>query len=372
MLVQNVLDFFPARGKFCASDGTKLVEAKELSVAAKETKPAEREEPPSNADMPKAHAASVNVPGAAVAGESAQRAEEYIHPALQGAGRAELIGVTLNDKYRLESVIAEGGMATLYRAHQLGIDRTVAVKVMLPNVAPSATAIQRFEQECILAARLNHPNIVSVYDVGFVSPERPYLVMEFIDGRSLAQELVDKGAPPLTVAAQVLIQVLKGLEEAHSMGIIHRDLKPDNILLQRKSNRSDWVKIVDFGIANLTESPKRLTKWGAFIGTPVYMAPEQFKGKPLDVRIDLYSLGVVMFETLTGDVPFDGAGPEVIMMKHLLEAAPKLAQVRPDAPECLQAVLDKSLAKDPEQRFQSAAEFRQALEDCLKEMGASS
>jgi serine/threonine-protein kinase len=246
------------------------------------------------------------------------------------------------------------------------MDRTVAVKVMLPSVAANSKAGERFAQECKLAGRLNHPNIVSVYDVGFVTPNEPYLVMEYIDGQSLAQELSLKGPPPLEVAANIFTQVLRGLEEAHSAGIIHRDLKPDNILLQRKSNRLDWVKIVDFGIANLADGSKRLTKVGAFIGTPNYMAPEQFKSKPLDIRVDLYSLGIVLFETLTGVLPYDGDSPEAIIMKHLMDEPPELATLRPDAPQCLGTILKKALAKDPSERFQNPVQFRQALESCIQ------
>lgn len=323
------LRLYPLRATFCGSDGN------ELLVAKQET---------ANPDTLVTTFASK---------------QDLIEP------KDTLIGTTLDNKYKIESLIAEGGMANLYRAHQLGMDRAVAIKVMCPKVAPSSQAVERFEQECKLAAKLNHPNIVSVYDVGFVKPNEPYLVMEFIDGQALSDELVQKGPPPPTVAISIIIQILRGLEEAHGLGIIHRDLKADNILLQRKTQRSDWVKIVDFGIASLAESSKRFTKAGIFIGTPVYMAPEQFKSRPLDVRQDLYAIGIVLFELLTGEVPFDGESPEVIMMKHLMEEPPELSKLRPDIPSELGVIIKKALQKDPEQRFQTAAEFREALESCI-------
>jgi serine/threonine-protein kinase len=270
----------------------------------------------------------------------------------------------LDGRYRIETIIAQGGMAILYRAHQIGMDRTVAIKVMLPTFAPNSQAAERFAQECKLAARLNHPNIVAVHDVGMIGPQQPYLVMEYIDGVSLSNELSEH-RPPLTTALTIICQVLKGLEEAHGAGIIHRDLKSDNILLQRKSSdRSDWVKIVDFGIANLADRTKRLTKTGSFIGTPAYMAPEQFRGKAIDTRVDIYAVGIVMFEVLTGNVPFDGDSPDIIMMKHLIEEPPSLSESRTDVPPQIEAVMRKALAKDAGDRFQTATDFRVALEAC--------
>lgn len=279
----------------------------------------------------------------------------------------ELIGSVLDGRYRIETIIAQGGMAILYRAHQIGMDRTVAIKVMLPTFAPNSQAAERFAQECKLAARLNHPNIVAVHDVGMIGPQQPYLVMEYVDGVSLSHELSENGPPPLATALTIICQVLKGLEEAHGAGIIHRDLKPDNILLQRKSSdRSDWVKIVDFGIANLSDKSKRFTKTGSFIGTPAYMAPEQFRGKAIDTRVDIYAVGIVLFEILTGSVPFDGDSPDVVMMKHLIDEVPPLAELRPNLPAQVEVAMRKALAKEVAERFQTATEFRLALESCQK------
>jgi serine/threonine-protein kinase len=335
---------FPSRASFCASDGTPLLRALP-NTGKSDAKEIDRGQP----------LAQIPATGLQV--------KKTINQNLLGS---EFVGTTLDDRYRIETIIAEGGMAILYRAHQIGMDRTVAIKVMLPTFAANSQAAERFAQECKLAARLNHPNIVSVYDVGFIGPRQPYLVMEYIDGISLSRELSDNGPPPLSNAITIIGQVLKGLEEAHGAGIIHRDLKPDNILLQKKSHRSDWVKIVDFGIANLADRSKRLTKTGSFIGTPAYMAPEQFRGKAIDTRVDLYSVGIVLFEVLTGDIPFDGETPDVVMMRHLIDEPPSVSQIRPSVSPQLDALLKKALAKDPADRFQTAGEFGEALESCLK------
>jgi hypothetical protein len=347
---------FPPRALFCASDGTTL---------ARGLEPASKSEP-----------LEASSPRQAVK-ESEQRSHQrteveqftgFSQPKAalrsEASGNTELIGTILDDRYRIEAMIAEGGMAVLYRAHQIGMDRTVAIKIMLPTVTPNSQAAERFAQECKLAARLSHPNIVSVYDVGMIGPRQAYLVMEYIDGISLSNELSQNGPPSPATAITIISQVLKGLEEAHSAGIIHRDLKPDNILLQKKSHRSDWVKIVDFGIANLADRSKRLTKTGSFIGTPAYMSPEQFRGKALDTRVDLYSIGLVLYEILTGEVPFEGETPDVVMMKHLIDEPLPVTQLRPHLPACLDPIIIKALAKDPAHRFQTAAEFREALASC--------
>jgi serine/threonine-protein kinase len=330
---------YPLRARFCAQDGSKLPEPKRVGSAPKaESAELVEKQPATIADKPLTKDSS---------------------------SEAGLIGTTLDGKYQIQSLIAEGGMAMLYRALQIAMERTVAIKVMKPNAAMTAVRLKRFEQECKLAARLNHPNIVSVYDVGWVSEQEPFLVMEFIDGNPLANDISEKGPPPPKVAGQILIQILRGLEEAHAAGIIHRDLKPDNILLQKKSDRADWVKIVDFGIANFNNSSKRITQHGAIIGTPVYMAPEQFKDGPIDHRADVYAMGILMFETLTGDVPFDGTSPQVIMLKQLMDEPADVFSLRKDIPPSFDQIIKRALAKDPDERFQSVREFREALELAL-------
>lgn len=281
-----------------------------------------------------------------------------------------LIGKVLHGKYRIESALAEGGMAVLYLAKHEDMERTVVVKVIHQSLMYRNDMIERFKRECKIAARLNHPNVVSVYDFGLINERQPYLVMEYIHGMSLSTMLTKQSRMALPVATRVMMQACSGLEEAHNCGIIHRDLKPDNILLQEKVDRPDWVKIVDFGIANLLDNSdqKKLTRTGVVIGTPEYMAPEQFTGKPLDVRTDIYALGVLMFEVLTNRVPFDSVAYDVLMAKHLMEEPPSLSEYRADIAEGakIDQIVKKCLAKQPDERYQTVTELRKALETALQ------
>jgi serine/threonine protein kinase len=291
---------------------------------------------------------------------------------------SDLIGKTIDKKYLIQSVLGEGGMAVVYRAHHVQMERTVVIKVMQGWLLSNRNSVERFERECKLTAKLNHPNIVSVYDVGLINGKEPYLVMEYIKGESLADKIHNSGALPYATTANIIIQICRGLQEAHSAGIIHRDLKPDNVLLQHKSDRPDWVKIVDFGISNFVHGSKKLTKTGRMVGTPEYIAPEQLKDRPIDMRTDLYGIGIMMFEMLTGRVPFDGESAESILMKHLLEDAPTMAEVRPELAEnnLFQPIVDKLLKKNPDDRYQTATELRldveHALNAVLLKKGASS
>jgi serine/threonine-protein kinase len=291
---------------------------------------------------------------------------------------SDLIGRTIDKKYLIQSVLGEGGMAVVYRAHHVQMERTVVIKVMQGWLLSNRNSVERFERECKLTAKLNHPNIVSVYDVGLINGKEPYLVMEYIKGESLADKIHNSGALPYATTANIIIQICRGLQEAHTSGIIHRDLKPDNVLLQHKSDRPDWVKIVDFGISNFVHGSKKLTKTGRMVGTPEYIAPEQLKDRPIDMRTDLYGIGIMMFEMLTGRVPFDGESAESILMKHLLEDAPTMAEVRPELAEnnLFQPIVDKLLKKNPDDRYQTATELRldveHALNAVLLKKGASS
>jgi serine/threonine protein kinase len=280
---------------------------------------------------------------------------------------SDLIGKTIDKKYLVQSVLGEGGMAVVYRAHHVQMERTVVIKVMQGWLLSNRNSVERFERECKLTAKLNHPNIVSVYDVGLINGKEPYLVMEYIKGESLADKINNSGALPYATTANIIIQICRGLQEAHSSGIIHRDLKPDNVLLQHKSDRPDWVKIVDFGISNFVHGSKKLTKTGRMVGTPEYIAPEQLKDRPIDMRTDLYGIGIMMFEMLTGRVPFDGESAESILMKHLLEDPPTMAEVRPELGEnnLFQPIVDKLLKKNPDERYQTATELRLDVEHAL-------
>lgn len=290
--------------------------------------------------------------------------------ATSGGYLGNLIGKTI-DKYLIQSMLGEGGMAVVYKAHHTIMERTVVIKVMQGWMLSNQKSVERFMRECKVTAKLNHPNIVTVYDVGAINGKAPYLVMEYIKGESLADRLQRQGALSFNTTANIIIQICRGLQEAHNLGIIHRDLKPDNILLQDKSDRPDWVKIVDFGIAHFQHGAgQRLTKTGRMVGTPEYIAPEQLKDKPMDVRTDLYALGIMMYEMLTGKVPFDGESAESILMKHLLEEAPPMSVHKPEFKDGtpFDSIITKLLQKEPDARYQTATELRLDVEQALSQV----
>jgi tRNA A-37 threonylcarbamoyl transferase component Bud32/RNA polymerase subunit RPABC4/transcription elongation factor Spt4 len=281
-----------------------------------------------------------------------------------------LIGKKIEGKYEVQSILGEGGMAIVYKAYHTKMERLVVIKVMQGWLLSNKNAVERFERESKMTAKLAHPNIVTVFDYGVLNQKEPYLVMEYIKGESLGDKIARQGALPFATAAGIIIQICRGLQEAHSVGIIHRDLKPDNILLQDRSDRPDWVKIVDFGISHLVQGNKRLTKTGKMVGTPEYIAPEQLKDKPLDIRTDLYALGIILYETLTGRVPFEGESAEGILMKHLLEPPPPLSFHNDDFAEGtpFDAIIAKALRKEPDERYQTATEFRLDVEEALNKV----
>ncbi|MBN8659606.1 MAG: serine/threonine protein kinase [Candidatus Melainabacteria bacterium] len=361
--------FFPGYANFCAFDRSSLEVLKGQPVKITTTPEA----------LPTAP--RVANPTAAELGGDTVDVSKYSQPAELTAGPGDfdddeeadgpysaLIGKTIDGKYLIQNVLGEGGMAVVYKANHVQMERTVVIKVMQGWLLSNKNSIERFERECKLTAKLNHPNIVSVYDVGSIGGKEPYLVMEYIKGEALADKIHSQGALPYATTGNIIVQMCRGLQEAHSMGIIHRDLKPDNVLLQHKSDRPDWVKIVDFGISNLVHGSKRLTKTGRMVGTPEYIAPEQLKDRPIDIRTDLYAIGIMMFEMLTGKVPFEGESAESILMKHLLEDAPPISSVRPDILEVgnpFEPIISKLLKKEPDDRYQTATELRLDVEQAL-------
>lgn len=268
------------------------------------------------------------------------------------------VTAAVGDAYRVESEIGRGGMAVVYRAVDARLRRSVAIKVLPPELAFRTDVRVRFLREAQTAAQLNHPNIVPIYSVderdGIV-----YFVMGLVDGESLAARLAREGPLPVSDARRILRDVADALSYAHAHGVIHRDVKPDNILLDRETGRP---MVTDFGIARAAEADTRLTATGVAVGTPAYMSPEQALGQhDVDGRSDIYSLAVVAYQTLTGELPFRAASTPAMMMKHVSDVPPPVRDRRPDVPPQLEGAILRALGKRAEDRWPTAAAFRDAI-----------
>jgi eukaryotic-like serine/threonine-protein kinase len=277
------------------------------------------------------------------------------------------IGQTIGGRYKIVRLLGEGGMGAVYLGEQNigGTVRKVAIKTLHLHLSSDPKIKQRFERECATVAELQHPNTIQLYDYGATEEGILYMVMEFVQGDSLASILEKKGTLEPARTQHILQQICDALGEAHALGIVHRDLKPDNIVLTERAK--DWVKVLDFGIAKRSEAPDRaeqkLTQQGTVLGTPPYMSPEQFTGKPIDARSDIYSIGIMAYEMLAGALPFSANTPWEWAAQHMTVPPKALATTPSGAPlpsAMTQAVM-RALAKEPEQRFPSTKEFFDAF-----------
>ncbi len=269
--------------------------------------------------------------------------------------RNDLTGSLFADRYRLERKLGSGGMADVWLAEDQELGRRVAVKILHERYANDEQFVERFRREATHAAGLSHPNIVSIYDRG-VAEGSYFIVMEYIEGRTLKELIVTRGPCPVPVAISYTRQILAALRYAHKNGIIHRDIKPHNVLVDREGR----LKVADFGIARAGAS--EMTEAGSIVGTAQYLSPEQARGAPVDESSDLYSTGIVLYELLTGTVPFTGETPVEIAMKHLSQTPDAPSARRPDIPHDLDLVVLRALAKEPADRYRSAAELDRDLE----------
>ncbi|MET1232754.1 MAG: protein kinase, partial [Candidatus Limnocylindrales bacterium] len=272
----------------------------------------------------------------------------------------------LGDRYRLTEALGEGGMATIYLGHDLKLQRDVAIKILRPEYGRDEAFVARFRQEAHSAASLSHPNVVQVYDYG-TDEAGPFIVMEYVDGQDLGEILKDRGFVPSGAAARIAMQVADGLAAAHAMGIVHRDVKPSNVLV----SVAGQVKVADFGIARAL-SEAQLTLPGQTLGSVRYLSPEQARGENVTAATDIYALGLVLSEMLTGRPVWSGDTAGAVAMARLTEDPPAPSAIRPDVNPALDGIVRRALARDPAQRFGSAGAFSDALGRFLSGLQAHS
>ncbi len=304
-----------------------------------------------------------------------------VGPPPKSAARRALIGQTIDGKYRVRAVLGEGGMGAVFEAEHAAIGRIVAMKVLHPAQATKKVAVKRFHQEARAAGGIGHPNICEVFDFGTLSDGSPYLVMERLKGETLAARIQSEGGLPFLDVIDAVTQVLSGLAAAHERGILHRDIKPENVFLAERAGYPPIAKLLDFGVSKVVpgaaigewDDETDLTKTGMVMGTPYYMSPEQARGdRNLDGRVDLYACGVMLYEALTGQRPFVAKNYNSLLVQILQGNAAPPRTLRASIPIALEAVVMRAMAKNRDDRFQTAAEMSHALAPIRRELTKAS
>jgi eukaryotic-like serine/threonine-protein kinase len=299
-------------------------------------------------------------------------------PSMRPGGPESLLGRTISSRYRIEKVIGEGGMGVVYSAEHLHMRKRMAIKILHPEMSRLPEVVARFEREAMAAAHIDHPNVAAATDFGKLEDGSFFLVLEYIEGKSL-RDLIARGRLPLARALHVMEQIAGALGRANTIGIVHRDLKPENVMLITRDGDPDFVKVLDFGIAKVpvgelsaaeaSRAPAQpvLTQLGMVYGTPEYMAPEQALGQPVDSRADLYALGVITYEMLTGLRPFDHESKVTLLGMQVTAPIPPMVQLAPDAnvPAEIEAIVDRLLAKEASARFSDAKALIEATASAL-------
>ena len=277
-----------------------------------------------------------------------------------------MVGEVLADRYELEELVGTGGMSSVFRAHDRLLDRKVALKILHQQYSGDDDYVERFKREARSVAALSHPNVVTVIDRG-EHEDRQFIVFEYVEGENLKRLIERRGPAPVPNALELAIQIARGLAFAHQQGLIHRDVKPQNVLL----NGDGRAKVTDFGIARSLNVQRGMTQTGTVLGTSDYIAPEQAQGQRVDEHTDVYSLGVVVYELLTGEVPFPGEHFVAVAMRHINEEPPSVREKRPDVPVRVDEAVRRAMAKRPEDRFPTMDAFCAELEACLAEFQAA-
>lgn len=367
---------FPDNASVCPNDGVRLQQAQPTG----QNQPAgqnQRPQPPQRSQQAGSHPQQRPQTGGSrpqqrpQTGAGQQQRQQQQRQQRQSAPsmtpkNVDLVGRVFFGEYTITKKLGEGGMGAVYLARQNAIDQNVALKVLHAKAAESDEIVQRFHREAKVISMLSHPNIVRVFIFGRTEDDLLYLVMEYVQGRELRHRLEETGALEELLAIKIMKQTCSALAEAHDLGIIHRDLKPDNILLTEFRGEKNFVKILDFGIAKLKhpdgQPDQKLTQAGIVYGTPEYLSPEQAQALDLDHRTDIYSLGCILYELITGRVPFTDKNPVQILTKHVFEEPPKPSEVAPGkvAPT-MEKIIMKAIAKDPEDRFADAMAMFEAL-----------
>lgn len=275
-----------------------------------------------------------------------------------------LVGRVLSDRYRILRKLGEGGMGAVYLAEHTVIEKKIALKVLFADLTRRPDLVQRFLQEAKSASRIGHPNVIDITDFGQSPDGSAYIAMEYLDGQDLGQLLKGAGPIPWPTAQSIMLQVTKGLRAAHEKGIVHRDVKPENIFLSTGDDGAVLVKVLDFGIAKVLgteEGAPRLTRTGMIFGTPEYMSPEQAQGQSVDHRVDIYAVGCILYQLVTGAVPFEAESFMGVLSKHMLEAPVAPRARNPAVDPAVESVVLKAMEKNPARRFQTMRELVEAL-----------
>src|SRR4051795_3806542 len=274
-----------------------------------------------------------------------------------------MVGEVLSGRYELEELVGTGGMSSVFRAHDRLLDRKVALKVLHEQYTDDEEYVERFRREARAVAALSHPNIVTVIDRGD-HEDRQFIVFEYVEGENLKRLIERRGPAPVSTALELGMQMARGLSFAHEAGLVHRDVKPQNILL----NGDGRAKVTDFGIARSLDVQQGMTQTGTVLGTSDYISPEQVQGLRVSEQSDVYSLGVVLYELLTNEVPFPAENFVAVAMRHINEPPPPVRDKRPDASPRLEGAVQRAMAKDPEDRFPTMTDFCAELEACLNDI----